>query len=295
MASATDPQYLGNRKGGQIGGDSARNKDSQMPKPQPPPSPPATETETETDTDLESPLSPLPPFTSFASQSSETSAPVDSAARESNPPNSAQESDGPRLCLGTNMDVIADANASTRANSNAQSPIVSPVTSPPYWTARNSQDHQSGHGRSVSSASADSLIPSSLGITLRDNENSSIDDRGSACWAKSVEVADYVIVNGSATNIGAFVVWHIRVEMLSGSTMYIRKRYSEFDDFRWRLMRTFPGFEAAVPELPPKSLISKFRPKFLEKRRAGLQYFLHCIMLNPEFSGSPVLKEFLFS
>lgn len=56
--------------------------------------------------------------------------------------------------------------------------------------------------------------------------------------------------------------------------MNIRKRYSEFDDFRWRLVRTFPNFEAAVPELPPKSLISKFRPRFLEKRRAGLQYFL---------------------
>lgn len=60
--------------------------------------------------------------------------------------------------------------------------------------------------------------------------------------------------------------------------MNIRKRYSEFDEFRWRLMRTFPGFEAAVPELPPKSIISKFRPRFLEKRRAGLQYFLKYVL-----------------
>ena len=106
---------------------------------------------------------------------------------------------------------------------------------------------------------------------------------------------------------------------MQGSYLNIRKRYSEFDDLRWRLIRTFPGFEAAVPELPPKSLISKFRPRFLEKRRAGLQYFLKyvqlfcwadprrpvvddvltpghsCIMLNPEFSGSPVIKNFLFS
>ncbi|KAI0546498.1 Phox-like protein [Xylaria curta] len=291
MASATASQYLGNRKSDRVGGDSTRNKDFQMPKPQPPPSPPVTETET--DTDLESPLSALPPSMSSAQKSSQTNAHAGPIARESNLPSSAQ--DEPTLRLDTNMETIGDANASTVTNSNTQSPIISPVTSPPYWRARNSQDHQSGHGRTVSSASAESLIPSGLGITLRDNENSSIDDRGSACWARSVEVVDYVIVNGSATNIGAFVVWNIRVEMLSGSTMYIRKRYSEFDDLRWRLMRTFPGFEAAVPELPPKSLISKFRPKFLEKRRAGLQYFLHCIMLNPEFSGSPILKEFLFS
>lgn len=56
--------------------------------------------------------------------------------------------------------------------------------------------------------------------------------------------------------------------------MNICKRYSEFDDLRSRLLRGFPRFEGAVPELPPKSLISKFRPSFLEKRRAGLQYFL---------------------
>jgi hypothetical protein len=77
--------------------------------------------------------------------------------------------------------------------------------------------------------------------------------------------------------------------------MNIRKRYSEFDDFRSRLIQSFPNFEAAVPPLPPKSVISKFRPPFLEKRRAGLQYFLNCILLNPEFSGSPVLKDFLFA
>lgn len=60
--------------------------------------------------------------------------------------------------------------------------------------------------------------------------------------------------------------------------------------------------------------IVKFSPKFLEKRRIGLAYFLKsvyttyarlekciysqvssCILLNPEFSGSPVLKGFLFS
>ncbi|KAI0446527.1 Phox homologous domain-containing protein [Xylaria telfairii] len=293
MASTTGPLYLNNRKGGWLGGDNARNKDSHMPKPQPPPSPPATETET--DTDPESPLSLLPPSTSFEQESIKTNAHAIPTTREINLPSSVQESDEPILRLDTNMEENTDANTSTETNSNAQSPIISPITSPPYWTARNSQDHPSGHGRTVSSVSAESLIPAGLGITLQDNENSSTDDRGSACWAKSVEVTDYVIVNGSTMNIGAFIVWNIRVEMLSGSTMNIRKRYSEFDDFRWRLMRTFPGFEAAVPELPPKSLISKFRPRFLEKRRAGLQYFLHCIMLNPEFSGSPVLKEFLFS
>jgi len=63
--------------------------------------------------------------------------------------------------------------------------------------------------------------------------------------------------------------------------MNIRKRYSEFDDLRRRLVQTFPNFEAAVPVLPPKSVISKFRPRFLERRRAGLQYFLKYGLNSP--------------
>lgn len=62
--------------------------------------------------------------------------------------------------------------------------------------------------------------------------------------------------------------------------MNIRKRYSEFDDFREQLIMTFPDFEGAVPPLPPKSVISKFRPRFLDKRRQGLQYFLKCVPLG---------------
>lgn len=63
--------------------------------------------------------------------------------------------------------------------------------------------------------------------------------------------------------------------------MNIRKRYSEFDDLRHQLMMTFPDFEAAMPPLPPKSVISKFRPSFLDKRRQGLQYFLKHVSHGP--------------
>jgi PX domain-containing protein len=71
--------------------------------------------------------------------------------------------------------------------------------------------------------------------------------------------------------------------------MNICKRYSEFDDLRHRLMMTFPDFEAAVPPLPPKSVISKFRPSFLDKRRQGLQYFLKYAHPNPQTIHSPPL------
>lgn len=169
------------------------------------------------------------------------------------------------------------------------SPSSTASTIPPYWHTPQTNHHK----RSSSNMSADSLPAGA--ITLQDNEEDDDNDRNNACWAKSVEIVDYTVVNGSATNIGAFVVWIIKVETLTGSYMHIRKRYSEFDDFRNNLIQSFPDFEAALPPLPPKSVISKFRPRFLDKRRAGLQYFLHCVLLNPEFSGSPVLKDFLFS
>lgn len=69
--------------------------------------------------------------------------------------------------------------------------------------------------------STESVLPAGA-ITLRDNEASDLDDRNSACWAKSVEIVNYTVVNGSATNIGAFVVWNIRVETLNVSDLVVR-------------------------------------------------------------------------
>ncbi|KAK4231823.1 PX domain-containing protein [Podospora fimiseda] len=196
-------------------------------------------------------------------------------------------------------------NASSEPEPEPEINSPSSITSPPYWQQTHLSTNQSTttrHNRGLSTSSVESILPPGA-ITLQDNEDEGDNsettrysrDRNRACWAKSVNVVDYVLVNGSATNLGAFVVWNIKVETLTGSKINIRKRYSEFDDLRKKLIQTFPNFEAAVPSLPPKSVLNKFKTKFLEKRRGGLQYFLNCILLNPEFSGSPVLKEFLFS
>ncbi len=61
-------------------------------------------------------------------------------------------------------------------------------------------------------------------------------------------------------------------ERVQGSPIHLRKRYSEFDELKEKLLQTFP--RSTLPELPRKSLTAKFRPKFLEERREGLQYFL---------------------
>lgn len=119
-------------------------------------------------------------------------------------------------------DVFVDSSSTRSA---ADSPVISPVMSPPYWLVQSASGGGGGFGgfgggsdrpfsRHQRGASVDS-IPIG-GITLQDNENDDLlDDRNRGCWAQSVEVSDYVVVNGSATNIGAFVVWNIRVQTLN--------------------------------------------------------------------------------
>lgn len=137
---------------------------------------------------------------------------------------------------------VSPIDPSPKPEQRPQSPqhqerVLSPVTSPPYWAHNHNHNHSYGaeahaqdHINSLN-LSTESLVPGA--ITLQDNEadgepqdrepeasetrTSYGRDRNKACWAKSVEVTDYVIVNGSTTNIGAFVVWNIRVQTLSVS------------------------------------------------------------------------------
>lgn len=184
--------------------------------------------------------------------------------------------DASKLSLNTNTSPVENESSS---------PILSPVTTPPYWV----QSHQ----RSFSNISIESIVAGA--ITLQDNEDGQ-DTKSKFCWAKSVHIEDHVVINERRTGIGAFVVWNITVETLrvnnshifgstkryadsiKGSSFRIRKRFSEFDDLRQKLLQTFPNSEGAMPPLPPKSVISKFRPRFLENRRVGLQYFLKFVL-----------------
>ncbi|KAF2132778.1 PX-domain-containing protein [Dothidotthia symphoricarpi CBS 119687] len=157
---------------------------------------------------------------------------------------------------------------------------------PPYW-----QRHERNASR-LSSYSSDNGRPTPIALEDHTEEGS---DQLNVLWCKGVTIDDYVVVSGTAKGLGAYVVWNCTVETLDGGPMKIRKRYSEFEDLRQKLVTTFPQAGGSMPQFPPKSVISRFRPRFLEKRKEGLTYFLNCVLLNPEFAGSPVLKEFLFA
>ncbi|OOO13089.1 hypothetical protein COH20_003408 [Aspergillus flavus] len=139
---------------------------------------------------------------------------------------------------------------------------------PPYWS----------HHRNASRTSQISLEQPA--ITLEDHTEDPDSETSRGLWARSVSVDDHVVVQGKS-GIGAYVV-------------VVPSAYSEFDDLRQKLISSFPHAKNALPALPPKSVLFKFRPAFLESRRVGLEYFLNCVLLNPEFSSSPVVKDFLF-
>ncbi len=72
---------------------------------------------------------------------------------------------------------------------------------PVYWQ----------HQRTESYASVGNSKPTP--ITLEDHTEEPSEHSG-ALWAKSVTILDYVIVSGSRTGVGAYVVWNCRVETL---------------------------------------------------------------------------------
>ena len=155
-------------------------------------------------------------------------------------------------------------------------------TPPPYW--------KPSRESSFDEPSATRPPP----ITLEDHTLSREASRA-GLWAKSITIGEYVIVRGNPLGAGAYVVYSCNVQTLDGGPMTIRKRYSEFDELRAKLIKAFPqSTRSSLPLLPPKSGIYKFRPKFLEKRREGLEYFLNCVMLNPEYAGSTMVKDFIF-
>lgn len=110
------------------------------------------------------------------------------------------------------------------------------------------------------------------------------------CWAQGVRVGECTIVTGDQ---GKFACWSIVVNTSSSSTVTLRKRYSELDRLRQRLIRELPGIE--VPKLPPKRMLNNLDSKFLAKRRSGIEWFLNCVLLDPKFAHTKSVRDFILT
>ena len=75
---------------------------------------------------------------------------------------------------------------------------------PPYWSHRRYESY---------SSVANTKPPP---ITLEDHTEEPDYEQSGAVWARGVTIddEDYVLVSGSVPNVGSFVVWNCRIEMI---------------------------------------------------------------------------------
>ncbi|OQR98433.1 hypothetical protein ACHHYP_08576 [Achlya hypogyna] len=78
---------------------------------------------------------------------------------------------------------------------------------------------------------------------------------------------------------------------LDSHSKLLRKRYSEFAALAVAI-KTEAKDRAAVPALPSKSLIRLLNPAYLEKRRQGLELFMHQVASNPKLANLPSVRQF---
>ena len=74
----------------------------------------------------------------------------------------------------------------------------------------------------------------------------------------------------------------------------VRRRYSDFQWLYGRLQTEFPG--GIVPIIPHKMALlkgTKFDPKFIERRRRHLQFFMNEVVGHEEFQRAPSMTPFM--
>ncbi|EQC31733.1 hypothetical protein SDRG_10524 [Saprolegnia diclina VS20] len=89
------------------------------------------------------------------------------------------------------------------------------------------------------------------------------------------------------------LTWGAKLE--ASHTKLLRKRYSEFAQLITAIKSEIKEMEdrPVVPVLPSKSLLRQLNPAFLEKRRLGLQLFLHQVASNPKLADLPAVRQFV--
>ncbi|RGB41273.1 Phox homologous domain-containing protein, partial [Rhizophagus diaphanus] len=93
------------------------------------------------------------------------------------------------------------------------------------------------------------------------------------------------------TGIGSYVVYTCTIKC--PDEFVVRKRYSDFVKLRAQLIKAQPKYRKLIPNLPPKKIVGKFVPEFIEKRRKDMEYFLTYVLLHPVLGTTGVVKWWL--
>ncbi|SCZ87571.1 BZ3500_MvSof-1268-A1-R1_Chr2-2g05037 [Microbotryum saponariae] len=158
-----------------------------------------------------------------------------------------------------------------------------------------------------------SNTPQRIGVLLEDCTN-----RENHAFARDVRITGFHPVGSQ--NAGGFVVFEIEIVTPQGTLIKLNKRYSAFVRLRADLVREYPHFRGWVPRLPPKNSLgesentkvlylliltqlepvfntllslAKYRPSFLDRRRAQLAYWLTTILLHPEAGRCALVRQWV--
>ncbi|KAI8340570.1 hypothetical protein BC941DRAFT_417586 [Chlamydoabsidia padenii] len=92
---------------------------------------------------------------------------------------------------------------------------------------------------------------------------------------------------------GSYICYSCTVFSNKGAPITIRKRYSDFVNIRQQLIKLYPPMASSLPKLPPKKIVKKFDPTFVEQRRRELEYFFKYIVLHPTLGSSTAVKQWI--
>ncbi|CAG8442609.1 3407_t:CDS:2 [Cetraspora pellucida] len=107
-------------------------------------------------------------------------------------------------------------------------------------------------------------------------------------FAQQVNVSDPLRIG---TGYGSYIAYTCTIKGQEGASIVIRKRYSDFVKLRSQLIKAYPKFRKLIPCLPPKRIMGKFMPEFIERRRKDLEYFLAYVLLHPILGPTTVVRR----
>ncbi|CAG8496959.1 5769_t:CDS:10 [Diversispora eburnea] len=145
-----------------------------------------------------------------------------------------------------------------------------------------------------SSSSSSPFLPFSFGrssSTPPDKSNFQISlyrSKPKNLFAEEVNVSNPIRIG---TGYGSYIVYTCSVKGQEGSHITVRKRYSEFITLRSQLIKAQPKYRKLIPRLPPKQVMGKFMPEFIERRRKDLEYFLSYVLLHPVLGSTLVVRR----
>ncbi|SAM00212.1 hypothetical protein [Absidia glauca] len=117
------------------------------------------------------------------------------------------------------------------------------------------------------------------------------DDREGGQSFASDAIVDHPLRIG--VGYGSYICYNCTVFSNKGTPITIRKRYSDFVNMRQQLIKLYPPMASSIPKLPPKKIVKKFDPAFVEQRRRELEYFFKYIVLHPTLGSTSAVKQWI--